>query len=337
MFGLDVLGAAKFPSIALRNWPSGFACGVFADTFGNVWGFVDKLAASGKCPLIKINGPWTNHLYVPALHDKAIFQALEKTLFAAKKHPRVKFTFAPVCENDNTSADYTKLLERCLNFGGSLVQPINSRGTRGRDLPGFMSEVHGNTPVPPGEYQYSYDGTSTVDSDVEKDKAKHSRARVLFFWHPAFNLKYKTALSADKHEPKHVIINDSAPPKLRNCKPTPELIKSLERLGSPIKGTPKLGRREIWKSHADRNNTPPESREYKPVFITPLSAPRVELRDGDRVVAVSQGRRKFVDDRFVYRFDRFGFEMSDIVVDIYANGKKIGSVNPAFRAGDFRS
>lgn len=337
MFGLDVLGAAKFPSIALRNWPPGFACGVFADTFGNVWGFVDKLAASGKCPLIKINGPWTAHQYVPAQHDKAIFAALAKTVGMSRKYPNVKWQFAPVCENDNTTPAYSALLRNCADLAGGLVEIINSRGTRGKEVAGFKSEIHGNTPRPSGAYQYSYDGTSTVDSNVEKDKETHAKAGVFFLWHPAFNLKYKTALSADKHEPKHVIINDSAPPKMRNCKPTPELIKSLERLGSPIKGTPKLGRREIWKSHADRNNTPPESREYKPVFITPLSAPRIELRDGDRVVAVSQGRRKFVDDRFVYRFDRFGFEMSDIVVDIYANGKKIGSVNPAFRGGDFRS
>lgn len=336
MFGLDVLGAAKFPSIALRNWPAGWAAGLFDSTFGNIWGLVDKLAASGKCPLIKVNGPWTAHQYEPSKHDKAIFAALEKTFAMADKYRDVQFQFAPVCENDNTTAAYNALLARCRSRVHR-VEVINSRGTRGKEVPGFTSEVHGSTKAPDSFYQYSYDGTSTVDANVVKDLETHKKARVFFLWHPAFNLKYKTKLSADLHEPKHVIKNDTAPPKERNCKPTPELIKSLERLGSPIKGTPKLGRREIWKSHADRNNTPPESREYKPVFISPVSAPRIELRDGSSVIAISQGRRKFVDDRFVYRFDKFGYQMSDKVVDIYANGKKIGSVNPAFRAGDFRS
>lgn len=335
MFGMDYLGGAKYPNIILRNHPKGWAAGFFDSTFGNIWGLVDKLAASGKCPLIKINGPWTKHLYIPKQHDKAIFVALAKTVAAAKKYPRVKFQFAPICENDNTTAAYTQLLQRCREKGEG-VEIINSMGTKGRVVPGFKPEIHGNTRIPSGAYQYSYDGTSTVDSDVEKDKKTHANSGVFFMWHPAYNLKYKTKLSADLHEPKHVIKNDTSPPKERVCKPTPELIKSLERLGRPISGTPKLKPREIWKSHADRNNTPPESREYKPVFITPLSVARIELRDGDKVLAVSAPRKKYVDDRFVYRFDRYGYQIADKVVDIYANGKKHGSINPAFRVGSFR-
>jgi len=337
MFGLDVLGAAKFPSIALRNWPAGWAAGLFDSTFGNIWGLVDKLAASGKCPLIRINGPWTAHQYDPSKHDKAIFAALNKTVGMSRKYPNVKWQFAPICENDNTTAAYSAHLRNCGDLAGGLVEVINSRGTRGKEVPGFKSEIHGNTPRPSGNYQYSYDGTSTVDADVEKDKKTHSRAGVFFLWHPAFNLKYKTKLSEDLHEPKHVIKNDTSPPKERNCKPTPELIKSIERLGSPINGTVKFNRRDIWKSHSDRNNTPPAEREYKPVYITLISAPRIELRDGSKVVAVSRPRAKFVDDRFVYRFDKFGFEISNKVLDIYANGKKIGSCHPAFRGNDFRS
>lgn len=339
MMGMDYLGGAKYPNIILRNHPTGWAAGFFDSTFGNIWGLVDKLAASGKCPLIKINGPWTNHLYVPAQHDKAIFAALDKTAGMALKYFWVEWQFAPICENDNITPAYADLLRKCAELSVRIVKIINSRGTRGREVMGFKSEVHGNTPSPSGPYQYSYDGTSTVDANVVKDMQTRAKAGVFFLWHPAFNLRYKTQLSADRHEPKHVIENDTAPPKERNCKPTPELIASLVRLGRPINGTPKLGRREIWKSHADRNNTPPAPREYKPVFITPVSAPRVELRipGGGANVAVSAPRAKFVDDRFVYRFDRFGYEISDRVVDIYANGKKIGSVNPAFRAGDFRS
>lgn len=339
LLGMDYLGGAMFPNILLRNHPSGWAAGFFDSTFGNIWGVVDKLAASGRCPLIRINGPWTAHQYIPAQHDKAIFEALSKTVQRSLKFPSVKFQFAPVCENDNTGREYANLLERCAVVAGFEVELINSRGTRGREVAGYKSEIHGNTPRPSGAYQYSYDGTNTVDADVEGDKKKHSRAGVFFLWHPSFNLRYKTQLSADLHEPKHVIANDKAPPKERNCKPTKELIKSLARLGGPINGTPKLNRREIWKSHADRNNTPPESREYKPVFISPVSAPRIELKipGGGANVAVSETRRKYLDDRFVYRFNRYGYEISNSVVDIYANGKKIGSVNPAFRAGDFRS
>ena len=337
LFGMDYLGGAKYPNILLRNHPTGWAAGFFDSTFGRIWGVVDKLAASGRCPLIRINGPWTAHRYVPAEHDNAIFLALGRTIGMAAKYPALKWQFSPVCENDVTGRSYSDLLERCKVVAADDIEIINSRGTRGRDVRGFKSEVHGNTPTPSGAYQYSYDGTNAVDADVIKDLETRKRAGVFFLWHPAFNLRYKTQLSADRHEPKHVIENDTAPPKERECKPTPELIASLARLGRPINGNPKLSRREIWKSHADRNNTPPAPREYKPVFITPVSAPRVELRDGDRVIAVSSPRSKFVDDRFAYRFADFGYQISDKVLDVYANGKKIGSVNPAFRAGDFRS
>jgi hypothetical protein len=337
IYGLDILGAAMFPSIALKNWPAGFAAGLFDSTFGNIWGFVDRLAASDKCPLIKINGPWTAHQYDRDKHDKAIFAALQRTIVMANRYPGVLWQFAPICENDNTTSGYSTLLKNCEEVCNGRVLILNSRGTKGKEVPGFKSEVHGNTPAPSGSYQYSYDGTSSVDSNVEADKKTHSRASVFFLWVPAFNLKYKTKLSADLHEPKHVIKNDTSPPKERVCKPTPELIASVRRLGGPIDGTPKLNRREIWKSHSDRNNTPPADREYKPVFITPVSASRVELRDGDRVVAVSRPRAKYLDDRFIYRFDDFGYRIANKVVDVYANGKKIGSVNPAFRAGDFRS
>ena len=337
MMGMDYLGGAKYPNIILRSHPAGWAAGFFDSTFGNIWGLVDKLAASGKCPLIRINGPWTAHQYDPAKHDKAIISAANKTVLMAKKYPRVTWQFAPVCENDTNTRQYAQMLQQCSKIGFDYFDVINSRGTKGRQVQGFMSEIHGSTPAPSGPYQYSYDGTSTVDANVVKDMQTRAKAGVFFMWHPAFNLKYKTKLSADLHEPKHVIKNDTSPPKERVCKPTPELIASIERLGWPIKGEPKLGRREIWKSHSDRNNTPPAPREYKPVFITPVSAPRIELRDGNQVVAVSAPRAKFVDDRFVYRFDRFGYQIVDNVVDVYANGKKIGSVNPAFRAGDFRS
>ena len=323
-----------FPNILLRSHPTGWAAGFFDSTFGNIWGVVDKLAASGKCPLIRINGPWTNHAYVPAQHDAAIFAALAKTQLMANRYLNlgVRWQFAPICENDNTTAAYRSLIDTCKQRCLS-VQIINSRGTKGADIPGTVSEVHGSTKAPNGDYQYSYDGTSVVDANVRKDLETHARADTFFFWHPSFNLKYKAQLSADGHEPLHVKKNDSAPPKERNCKPTKELIESIARLGESINGSPKIGRRDLWKSHSDRNNTPPAEREYKPVFITPTSVAKIELRDGGKVIAVSKARAKYLDDRFIYRFDKFGYQMADKVVDIFAGGKKIGEVNPAFREG----
>jgi len=332
-FAMDYLGGSMFSSILLTAHPVGWGAGFFAETFGNCWPVVDKLAASGKCPLIRIQGPWTNHKYMPALHDKAIFTAHKKTVEMMRKYPAVDFQFSPVCESDVKGRVWQDLFARLFRTNMTL-KLVCSVGTRGELVKGILAEVHGSTPAPRGEYNYSYDGTSTVDSDITKDKRTHRRASVMFLWHPSFNLRYKTKLSGE--EIPEVKKNDTAAPKDRHCKPTVELIASMAAQASD-KGKCRLAPNVLWKSHADRHDTPAEPRAYKPVLIAPPKVDRITLEDDfGRVVATSIKRDPYNDGRYRYYFSSYGHEIGNRVLNVKAGTRILGTLNPAFRQGGFR-
>lgn len=337
LFGMDYLGGAMFPSILLKAHPAGWAAGFFADTFGNCFGVADKLAASGKCPLIRIHGPWTAHKYNPKQHDKAIFAAFDKTINLARKHPNVSFQFSPVCESDARGKAWQTLFTRLSDRNPSGEVALVCSVYKGEFLKGYISEVHGPKGAPGARYNYSYDGTNAVDSDVQNDKQTHKNADVFFMWHPSFNLKYKTKVTEeDKKKNPKVYKNDTAPPKERHCKPTVELIQSLEAL-APAKGKPVLQKRNLWKSHADRHETPPEARAYKPVLISPERADQAFLMDGAVVIAKSNKREPYNDGRWRYYFPKFGFQIAQRVLRVLVGQTDVGQVNPPFREGEYRS
>lgn len=334
MFGLDYLGGAKYGDALVKGHPLGFAAGFFADTFGNCFATIDKLCATGKCPLIRVHGPWTAHQYYHAIHDKPIFAALEKVNQLKAKYPKIVFQFSPICESDASGSDWERLIKSC-DARQKNVEIIVSIG-KGSPVRGYTTEIHGNTTIPNGNYQYSYDGTNTVDSDVEDDKRKLANAKVIFFWHPAFNCKYKTKLGDKKDELPNVWKNDTAPAKDRIVKPTVELIQSIGALAKQ-KGKVGLKAKNLYKSHADRHNTPPEPRAYKPVLISPEKVDFVTLVDEKgRIVAKSDKREPYKDGRFRYYFNTYGYLLSDKPLIIIAGSKVLGQVNPGFREGEFR-
>ena len=107
----------------------------------------------------------------------------------------------------------------------------------------------------------------------------------------------------------------------------------------------KLPKGYIWKSHADRHNTPPEARAYKPVLIAPVKAPRAELvTENGQVVAVSSQAQTFNGGGWRYYFSQYGYQLAEKArrihgkgtVSLRLNGKVVGTLNPAFRAGSFR-
>lgn len=338
MFGLDYLGGAMFSGVLLKAHPSGWAAGFFADTFGSIWSVVDKLAATGKCPLFRIHGPWTAHAYNPSKHDKAIFAAFDRTLALAAKYPHLQFQFSPVCESSARGAAWAQLFARLDSRQQNAARRLQLVCSihDGQAVKGYLLEVHGKVKAPTVPFQYSYDGTSTVDSDVETDKATYGRAQIIFFWHPSFNLKYKTKLGKKEQEDPNVWKNDTAPPKERECKPTVELILSVVALAQR-KGPAKLKARNTWKSHADRHKTPPEERAYKPVFISPEKVTTITLVDSSGIViAKSTKREPYNDGRFRYYFGNYGYQIANKVLTVLAGKTELGTVNPPFREGDFR-
>jgi len=332
IYGLDYLGGAKFGDLLVREHPEGWAAGFFANTFGNAWPVIEQLLATGRCPRVRIHAIWDDaHKYNPRVHDPVINKELQRANTLKAKFPNVHVQFSPFCEHTIKGQQLKDLLNRCGDASRN-VEIVNCPYT-GDLSERFMNEVHGSHAVPApkfGAYQYSYDGTSCVDADVEKDKAKHQRAQVFYFWHPAFNGKLNG--------------NDKTPRPQRKAWPTAQLIDSIIYLHRPA-GEVRLDSKHIWKSHADRHSTPPEPRAYKPVFITPVKAKRVELvADNGQVVATMPYYGPFETSKHRYYLGEYGYIIAEKAKRIHgkptlkvvANGKQIGIVNAAYRAGSFR-
>lgn len=337
IFGIDYLGGGMFPDVIKRNHPVGFGAGFFMRTFKSPWGIMQWLADKGPefCPLQRLQGPWTNHLYNPKLHDKAIFQGAERISKLAEKYPETIWQFSPVCESDSTSKAWSDLflsLDKRVSNKVELVCSVN-RGTRVRNR---IIETHGSIyPPTSGKSQYSYDGTDSFDADVLSDIKKSKHAKAFFFWCPRMNLKYRVSVAS--HQPDNVRKNDSSPPQSRIAKPTVHDIKGLEALSWTPKRTPTIQAGNIWKTTADRSHTPRVGREGKPVLIAVDRAAEATLWANGKLLDRSGPPTLYTDGkRWVYRFNKFGYTHGNVMADIKVGNKKIGTIAPFLRAGTFR-
>jgi hypothetical protein len=327
MYGLDYLGLPKFVDLAVREHPAGWAAGCFANTFGNALPAVRRLLETGRCPLFRVHLLWSDTHSFGAAEIPTVRRLAREYEILKRAFPQVVIEISPFCEHNLTNPD--QYLEIVASEAPSCV-PVNTpyKGAVSRK---FKNEVHGSHAAPRGGYNYSWDGTSCVDGDVEKSKETHKSAQVYFFWLPQFNLRKNT--------------NDTTPRPERKAVPTSNLIDSVIYLHR-TKGETSLNRRHIWKSHADQHSVPvPEPRAHKPVFITPVDARRIELvADNGQVIAVMPRTSNFTDGRPLYRLPEFGYVVAEKAIRIHgkptvklvANGKQIGVVNPAYRDGAYR-
>jgi hypothetical protein len=328
IWGIDYLGLPKFADLAIREHPEGWGAGCFAVTFGPALAHVDRLLATGRCPVFRVQLLWSDaHQFGDA--DIPEVRRLARQYEAlARKYPGVRMMLSPFCEHNLRAPDkYLDIVKR----EAPSCEPINVPWQGGFSA-NYRNEVHGGKKPPGGsrKHLYSWDGTSCVDGDVEASKRVHSNAEVYFWWHPAMNGRLNT--------------NDKTPRPQRKAWPTSDLIDSIIYL-SRNAGDVKAPRGATGKSHADRHSTPPEPRAYKPVYILAQKANRVELvADNGQVVAASSRPQPFADGRFRYYFSEYGYQIAEKAVRIHGKpsvqlrigGKVVGVVNPAFRFGDFR-
>lgn len=326
--GIDYLGLPKFSDLAIREHPAGWAAGCFAVTFGNALPHVERLLSTGRCPVFRVQLLWSDaHAFGDG--DVRQVRALSRQYQALKKKfPSVRMLISPFCEHNLRNPDpYLDIVQQ----EAPDCKPVNVPWN-GALSSKYTNEVHGTKGAPRSRtpYLYSWDGTSAVDGDAESSKETHANAQIYFWWHPSFNGRLNT--------------NDKTPRPQRKAWPTSELIDSLIYLHRSA-GEVRLPRNYLWKSHADRHNTPPEPRAYKPVLIMPPKVDRAELvADNGQVVAVSGRAQPFNDGRFRYYFSEYGYQLAEKAVRIHGkptvslrvNGKVVGVVNPAFRAGSFR-
>jgi hypothetical protein len=337
-YGIDYLGGARYQRLILETHPAGWAAGFFVqrDLFGDPTPVIRRLAESGKCPIIRINLGWRDDHRFSDADVRAIVERAKRWAPIIARYPKVQWYVSGATEHTLNAEKANALASRVIRtLPLEAIYVNNPMGTLGSLLPTnerVYNEVHGTKESPPrsGKFLFSYDGSNCVDDDIEARKRTMRKAEVFFFWHPAMNGRLTVA--------------DTTPRAARKGFPTRELVESINYFSNSRGTGIKTPANWIWKSHADRHDTPPEPRAYKPVLICPEKASVMRLvAPNGTVIKTSTPPQSFHDGRWRYYFYEFGYVLAEksrqnggSVVQVVGDNKILGYLNPAFRAGSFR-
>jgi hypothetical protein len=186
--GRDYLGGVKFQDVILQTHPEGWAVGIFSNTFGDAFPFIDKLLATKNIPVIRIYLLWRDdHEYgdrdIPVIKKEA-----RRWQKLAKKYPNVRFEISPFCEHNLTNPD--KYLDIVAKASPS-SRPVNTVW-KGALSSKYKNEIHGSSSfVPKGDYNFSFDGEEMLDLNIDAVKEKFKSAEIFFLWHPNDNGRIK--------------------------------------------------------------------------------------------------------------------------------------------------
>lgn len=326
LWGLDFLFAPKYEKLAVRSLPPGWATGCFWNIAGNPTSFIKKVLDKG-CPHFRCAGLWEDNHNFGDKHIKELKKMCRALQAIAVVNRQAIIEISGMCEHNLNNPDkYLDIVKQ----EAPDCKPVNTPD-RGKLSTKYKNETHHSNKRLPGHYNYSFDGVSCVDADVEKIKGIHKDCDVFFFWLPQFNGRKTT--------------KDTTPRPERKAWPTSELIDSVIYLHRKC-GAVNLPSKYLNKSHAEQHVVPPEPRAFKPVFIIPPKVNRIELlADNDQIVAVSSPPQTYVDGRFRYYFSTYGYQISEKAARIQGHpvvrvkvGNQIkGKVNCAFRYGEFRN
>lgn len=322
---IDTLAAAKYPKI-LRAIPNRFAVSCFARTFGDCLPVAMEEMRQGRSKM-RINLMWSDtHTYgdrdLPFIRKEAArYNGLCKT------YPE-RIELAPFTEHN--IKDPSKYLLEVLKAAPECGKPVNSvwRGSFTTD-PRFKNEVHGDHQSPPKTaiaWNYSHDGTNSVDTNFERVKRMRAGAEILCAWHPRLNLKWS--------------MKDSTPRPQRKAIPDVRLVSSLVSLFT-VKGETSIPKGWLVKSHAEKHDAN-DAKGDKLLIISPHRvmnkrgkiAPIVLKRDGKAVCKLPY-YGPFDGGGYRYYAAKYGYECGRDL-DVWLGGKKYGRINGAFRDGSFR-
>jgi hypothetical protein len=344
-FGIDYKAAGKFTKAILDTHPGGWGAGGFTklNGFGDALPTFRRLLETKKCPFMRLDLSWSDtHNYDDKF--KPIVKAeAKRSRDLIELFPDVCFWVNPVTEHklsERQWLQFANIVELELK-GLSNVSLVNVPMVRaGFVSKEFLNEYHGEekTPRKGGQFAFSFDGTNCVDSDVEAYKAAYKDGHYFFFWNSQCNGKFK--------------VNDVIAREKRIAYPVPRQLNSWKFLASE-RGSIKLPKDWLYKSHADQHYVPPKGKDQKPLFITP---PKTKpdflslVTKTGKLVAKSAPPVSF-DDKLTgkllgwrYYFADWGFLLAEKakklsnerVCNILMNGRVVGKVNPGFRSGGFR-
>lgn len=334
MFGLDLLGSAMYRRAAISALPPGFALGGFATTFGDFYP-VARAALKKGCPLVRVQLLWSDtHSFSPAdLPQIRKLSAQYEKL--AQAFPRATIELSPCCEHNLQDPD--RYLDAVQEAAPHCI-PVNSVW-RGALSKRYKNEVHGDRAAPKGPYNYSLDGGipnpaaardpkaakyfDCVDIDITALKKQHAAAEVFFLWHSQFNLRYSPKDTRPRPERLKA-------PML----PSPKFIGSIAYQATD-KGPTKLPPGWLPKSHAERHGlTDPKG--DKLLIISPIKAPEITLKRNGKKIDTLKYYGPYSEGGHRYYSTRLGYESAPHC-EVFANGKKYGTINPGFRSEKYRS
>lgn len=331
MFGLDQLGIAKYGNLAALEHPMGWALGAFSNTFGDALPAVEKVIKTGRCPRVRLHLGWDDlHRDIPVT---TLEKEAKRVAKLVQRYPLIEWRISGQCEHTSNKARIQAVRAKVLKVMPSYVSYVNSPlvSHGGALLSDCINEVHGSgARAPAGRFDFSFDGSNCVDSDVTAIKARLKRAETFYFWNCQANGRLKE--------------DDTTPRPKRKAFPTSHEIESWVYLANE-RGAVQLPKGWLIKSHSDRHQTPPEPRAGKPVCIVPIKASALEfIASNGQLIAKAPYYGPYSGGGHRYYVPEFGYLLSEKairvsgspVVKVRANGKLYGTVNLAFRQGSFR-
>lgn len=338
MWGIDYLGGVKFANVVIDEHPTGWAAGIFCNTFGDYQKvIVPLLATGGRCPRVRLQAVWEdNHTYRPAIHKPIIRKELRRARELKARFPEVEIQFSPFCEYSGPRDNMVEMIRFCQNLGADGLTLIAS-SLQGHEVAGALTEYHREYSGPIGQsrFNFSWDGKTAFDDNVEKAKNRFRDADTMFLWSCHLNLKRKD--------------DEKTPRPQRTYRPVGKHIDALVALHRPS-GDCHLPHGWILKPVAE-DAGPKDSKSNKVCIIAPTDVPQMKMLDvaGNQVVDTLKNFGKYKDKiagktcwryystEWGYLIAEKAFRISNSRrVVLMAGGKQQGIVNPAFRAGIFR-
>lgn len=325
---IDYLGGAKYKKLILAQHPITHGAGFFSnvDGFGSALPVIEALAKKG-CLLFRIHLCWKdNHKFT----DKDILfvrSEAKKLKAIIKKYPNVKWYVSPCCEHELNEIKWNKFADVVnKQLEGTNYELVNTPNhNKGFVSKLVLNEYHGSEQKPRGgRYAFSFDGTSSVDSEVQKYKKSYCDAEYFALWEPRFNGRWEG--------------KDITPRPQRKGWPDKRLIKSVLHL-TRIHGQVLLPKKWLYKSHAENKGTG-DARAEKPVFLIPLKTEEVVLKalNGQVIERLryygeySDSRSRYYAKTWGYLIAQKAFKLTkDYRVQVWVNNKNYGVIDPAFR------
>lgn len=314
VYSLDTLAAPLYPK-SVSTIPLKFPIRSFAETFGNFYPLAEKELSRGRSGL-GVNLLWSDSHTFGDRDIPAIKRLSTKYEYLCVRYPG-KIELTVFTEHNLSKPDkYLDIAQRYAPHCRIVNNPWQGSFSRK-----YKNEIHGQHTIPDGPYNYSYDGTNAVDSNVEAYKRKHQRAERFYLWTPRYNCRWSMADTRSRAE------------RIRDCaKPTREYSDSVLYLTGP-KGDTKLPSKWLAKSHSERHSKE-DLKGDKLLLISPIRANGVILKKEGNVVARLPYYGTYQGGGYRYYHNDFGYKLGR--VDVFISGKKIGNINAGFRDPTYR-